>query len=134
MSDLRQSNVIEFAPLVSGRTSTLTGSAIDLRKYDGVVQVILTCEAASAGTDPTLDVKLTESATSGGSYTDVSGATFAQVTDAADVTEMITIDSAACKGFIKVVGTIGGTSSPAFSYTVVGVGQLKAGRNASQVV
>lgn len=134
MNNLMQSNVVELAPLVSGRTATLTGSAVDLRAYEGVVQVILTCEAASAGTSPTLDVKLQDATTSGGSYADVTGATFTQVTDAADVTQMITVDAAASRGFVKVVGTIGGTSSPAFSYAVVAVGQKKAGRNASQTV
>ena len=132
--NLRQSNIVELAPLVSGRTSTLTGSAVDLRKYEGVGQIILQCEAASAGTDPTMNVKIQESATSGGSYTDVSGAAFTEVTDAADSTQMIAIDLAACKGFVKVIGTIGGTSSPAFTFGVSMVANRKAGRNASQAV
>jgi hypothetical protein len=36
--------------------------------------------AAGGGSSPTLDIKLTECATTGGTYTDLSGATFTQVT------------------------------------------------------
>lgn len=132
--NLRQANIVELVPLVSGRTATLTTSAIDLRKYEGVGQVILQCEAASAGTNPTMAVKVTECATSGGSYTDVTGGAFTTVTDAADSTQMLAIDLAACKGFVKIVGTIGGTSSPAFTYGVTMVACNKAGRNSSQSV
>lgn len=133
MSNLIQSNVVE-ALANAVRTSTVTGSAIDVTKYEGKGQVILMSSAATAGTTPALNVKLTESATSGGSYTDVTNGDFAEVTDAADSTEMIPIDFDACKGFLKIVGTITGTSTPTFGFGVAIVGQLKSGRNASQAV
>lgn len=133
MQDLIQANVIE-ALANAVRTSTVTGSAIDVRQYEGKGQVILSTSAATAGTSPTLNVKLTESATSGGSYTDVASGAFEEVTDAADSTQMIPIDFAASKGFLKVVGTIGGTSTPTFGFSVTIVGRKKAGRNASQSV
>lgn len=129
--NLLQANVIEVAP-VATRTSTLTGSAVDVRKMEGKGQIVL-MSAAGTGTNPTLDVKIQESSTSGGSYTDVSGATFTQVTDGGDLTEMIAFDFSACKGFIKVVGTKAGTS-PSFAYGVAALAQKKAGRNASQSV
>lgn len=131
--NLSQANAIE-ALANAVRTSTVTGSAVDVRKFEGVGQLLLQSSAATAGTSPTLNVKITESATSGGTYTDVTGATFNQVTDAADLTQMIPFDFSACKGFIKVVGTIGGTSTPTFGFAVGGVAQLKAGRNSSQII
>lgn len=129
--NLIQANVIE-ALANAARTSTVTGGAVDVTKYEGKGQVIL-MSSAGGGTTPTLNAKLTESATSGGSYTDVTGGAFTEVTDAADSTQMIPIDFDASKGFLKVVGTLAGTS-PEFSFGVVIVGQLKSGRNASQAV
>lgn len=130
---LIQANLIEALPNAV-RTSTTTGSAVDLRGYEGKGQVTLTTSAATAGTSPTLNVKLTECATSGGSYTDITGATFNEVTDAANLSQMIPIDFDACKGFLKVVATHGGTNTPTFNYAVTIVGRLKNGRNASQAI
>lgn len=131
--NLTQANVVELAPVLL-RTSTLTGSAIDVRKYEGIGQIILMSNAATAGTTPTLNVKIQESATSGGSYTDVTGAVFAQVDDSPDSTQMIAFDFNACKGFIKVIGTIAGTDTPTFTFGVAAVAVCKAGRNSSQSV
>lgn len=131
--DISQANVIELAP-VAVRTSTLTGSAVDVSDYTGPLHIILQSSAATAGTDPTLNVKLTECDTPGGSYTDVSGATFTEVTDAADVTQMITVDVDSLKQYVKIVGTIGGTVTPTFGFGISAVGVLQAGRNASQTV
>lgn len=131
--NLAQANVVELAPNAV-RTSTLTGTAVDTRALDGVAQVVLVSSAATAGTDPTLDVKLTHCDTSGGSYTDVTDATFAQVTDAADSTQMIAVKTGELKRYVKVVGTIGGTSTPTFGFGVVLVGCNHAGRNSSQSV
>ena len=52
-------------------TSTATSSAIDLLEYDGDVLLILD-SAAGGGSSPTLDIKLTESDASSGTYTAVS--------------------------------------------------------------
>lgn len=130
---LIQANVAEVIPNAV-RTSTFTGSAVDVRKYEGKGQVIFTSSAATAGSSPTLNAKLTESDASGGSYTDITGATFTQVTDAADRTQMIPIDFDACKGWVKGVGTIGGTSTPTFGFAMTIIGRLKSGRNASQSI
>jgi hypothetical protein len=131
--NLLQANVIELAANAV-RTSTLTGSAVDVRKYAGMGQIILSTSAATAGTTPTLNVKIQESATSGGSYTDVPGATFSQVTGAADLTQMIPFDFDACKGFVKVIGTIAGTDTPTYGFSVTAVANRQAGRNSSQSV
>lgn len=131
--NLHQANVVELAACAE-RTSTLTGSGVEIRDFDGVAQVILMSSAATAGTTPTLNVKLQECDTVGGSYTDVAGATFSEVTDAADACQMIAIKPGELKPFIKVIGTIAGTSTPTFQFGVVLVGTLHAGRNASQDV
>jgi hypothetical protein len=64
---------------------------------------------------------------------DVTGATFAEVTNA-DTTQMIAVNADALKRYVKVVGTLGGTSTPTFAYGVALVGINHAGRNASQAV
>lgn len=133
MSELQRANIVELAPVLR-RTSTLTGGAVDVSKYAGYGQMILASAAAAAGTTPTLNVKLTHCDTSGGSYTDVTGAVFAEVTDSADSTQMVQVEMDSLKKFVKVVGTIAGTATPTFDFGVVLVAAAKSGRNASQVV
>ena len=125
MSVLQQN--LDKITVVAGKatgavTSTATSSAIDLLEYDGDVLLVLDC-AAGTGTSPTLDIKLTECATTGGTYTDLSGATFTQVTDSASMqTLVISKDSA--ERFIKIVQTITG-SSPSFTFSVNLIGVKK---------
>ena len=92
-------------------TTTPTGSAIDLAPYAGSMHFILASKAASAA--DTLDGKLTECDTSGGTYTDVTGGAFTQVTDAstgATLLQTLTIPKSKLKRFVKAVGTIAGSS------------------------
>ena len=105
-------------------TSTATSSAIDLLEYDGDVLLILD-SAAGGGSSPTLDIKLTECATTGGTYTDLSGATFTQVTGSASM-QTLAINKDECKRFIKIVQTIGG-SSPTFTFSINLIGLKKYG-------
>jgi hypothetical protein len=102
------------------RTATATGSAIDLRDYVGDIKVILST-SAGGGADHTLNVKLTECDTSGGSYTDVAGAAFTEVTNAADATESLTVSADSLKRYVKAVATIAGTE-PTFDMALVAVG------------
>jgi hypothetical protein len=131
--NISQMNVVELAPMAV-RTSTLTGSGFDLSAYSGFCHVILQSSAATVGTNPTLNVKLQHCDTSGGSYEDITGAAFTQVTNAADTTQMITIKPDELKPYVKVIGTIGGTSTPTFGFGVSMVGCLQSGRNSSQAV
>ena len=103
------------------RTASANGTGFDLEGSNGAegeAIIILASDAASAGASPTLDVKLQESDAEGSGYTDISGATFTQVTDAAQALEKITINTNDVKRYLRAVGTIGGTSSPAFTYSV----------------
>ena len=103
-------------------TSTATSSHIDLLEYDGDVLLVLDC-AAGTGTSPTLDIKLTECATTGGTYTDLSGATFTQVTDSASMQTLV-INKDSAERYIKIVQTITG-SSPSFTFSVNLIGVKK---------
>ena len=105
-------------------TSTATSAAIDLKEYDGDVTLILT-SAAGTGSSPTLDVKVQDSDASGGSYADLSGATFTQVTDAVSM-QVITFVKDEAKRYIKIVQTVGG-STPSFTFNINGVALKKYG-------
>lgn len=126
-------NIVELSANAQS-TSTRTGTGVDIQQYDGLAKIIMMSGAASAGTTPTLDVKIQESDVVGSGYADVTGATFAQVTDAADSTEMIQLDLSGTKRFIRVIGTIGGTATPTFDFGVCMTAVRHSGTNASQAV
>jgi len=103
------------------RTATATGTGFDLEGSNGAegeAIIILSSDAASAGTDPTLDVKLQESDVEGSGYTDISGATFTQVTDAEASSQKISINTNDVKRYLRAIGTLGGTNTPTFTYSV----------------
>ena len=63
------------------RTSTLTGTGIDVLHYEGLALVVLNASAGT-GTTPTLDVKLQHS-DDNSTFADVTGAAFTRVTEVA---------------------------------------------------
>jgi hypothetical protein len=100
-------------------TATGTGSAVDLQGYEGDIAVLLDAEAGGAGI--TYAVKLTESATSGGSYTDVSGGAFTTTTANTASVQKIYVNASNLKRYIKVSITVaGGTGAGAVSVVAVG--------------
>ena len=105
-------------------TATATSSAIDLKEFDGDVLLVLNC-AAGTGSSPTLDIKVQDSDETGGTYGDLSGATFTQVTTSASV-QTLEVNKDECKRFIKIVQTVGG-SSPVFVYGISLIGAKKYG-------
>ena len=125
MSVLQQN--LDKLTVVAGKatgavTSTATSSAIDLLEYDGDGLLVLDC-AAGTGTSPTLDVKITNSDASGGTYTDLSGAAFTQVVDAASMQTLV-INKDSAERYIKIVQTITG-SSPSFTFSINLIGVKK---------
>lgn len=104
---------------IAARTSTVTGSAVDLQGYQGKLKVMQNVGTVS-GTTPTLDGKLQDSADGSTGWADVTGATFTQVT-AADSLQSIGVDTRAVKRYVRYVGTIGGTT-PSFTMGVTFVG------------
>ena len=105
-------------------TATATSGAIDLKEFDGDVLLVLNC-AAGTGSSPTLDIKVQDSDETGGTYGDLSGAAFTQVTDSASV-QTLEVNKDECKRFIKIVQTVGG-SSPVFVYGVSLIAAKKYG-------
>ncbi len=100
-------------------TATGTGSAVDLQGYEGDIAVLLDAEAGGAGI--TYAVKLTESATSGGSYTDVSGGAFTTTTANTASVQKIYVNASNLKRYIKISITVaGGTGAGAVSVVAVG--------------
>lgn len=98
-------------------TTTVTGTGIDTMGYN---DAMITLEVGTvSGTAPTLDGKIQESDTLGGTYTDITGAVFTQVT-ASNNTQKIRVGGLGVGGrkrFIRYVGTIGGTT-PSFALAV----------------
>jgi len=105
-------------------TATGTGSAVDLQLYEGDIAVVLDAEAGGAGI--TYAVKLTESDTSGGTYSDVTGGAFTTTTANTALVEKISVNTDAMKRYVKVSVTVaGGTGAGAVS--VVALGSKKYG-------
>jgi hypothetical protein len=107
------------------RTSTLTGTGIDVLAYEGVALVVLNASAGT-GTTPTLDVKLQHS-DDNSTYADVTGGAFTQVTDVAGSAgvQVKKINVSDLKRYVRVIGTIAGTT-PSFDFAVEFVGIKKA--------
>lgn len=100
---------------VLSRDATGASAPTDLQAYDGTLLLELNAGAATAGTDPTLNVRLQHGDTAGGSFEDVAGAAFDEVTDAA-ADQIIKLDANELKRYVKLIWTIGGTESPAFPF------------------
>ena len=125
LNALAQATGAELAPAAS-RTSTLTGTGIDVLEYEGVALVLLNTSAGT-GTNPTLDVKLQHS-DDDSTYEDVTSGAFSQVTDAAETAgvKVMKLNVSDLKRYLRIVGTIAGTT-PSFDFGVEFVGITKAG-------
>jgi len=91
----------------------MTGVAVDIKDYIGRGKLLLAAAAPTAGTTPTLDVKLQESDDQYSGFADISGATFTQLTTAGATQEKpFLIDSR--KRWIRAIPTLGGSAGPAY--------------------
>ena len=72
--DLAHNALTGQALKVAAYTATDTGTAVDCQAGDGHVHAVL---EVGTVTDGTFALKMQESATSGGTYADITGATFA---------------------------------------------------------
>lgn len=97
--------VMAVAPTAGG-TGALTATEVDGRGFDRVLFVLST---GAAGTGATLTPKIQSSATSSGSFADVTSAAFTQLTAAAAASKQFVIDMPVnpARPFMNVVGTIG---------------------------
>ncbi len=107
------------------RTSTLTGTGIDVLDYEGVALVLLNTSVGT-GTTPTLDVKLQHS-DDNYTFADVTSGAFTKVTSAAETAgvKVMKVNVSDLKRYLRVVGTIAGTT-PSFDFGVEFVGIKKA--------
>lgn len=108
----------------AARTATGNATGVDLQQYDGDVVLVLD-SAAGTGSSPTLDVKVQSSDTLGGTYADITGAAFTQVTGTASQQKLV-ISKDEARRFVRVVYTVGG-STPSFTFSVNGVAAKKYG-------
>lgn len=97
------------------RTTTGVGSAVDMQ---GVLELgnkrqMLAHLSVGGQSGTTLDVKMTECDTSGGSYTDITGAAFTQVGAALSEQDLFFKQS---KRYLKASWTIVGTN---YSFSIV---------------
>lgn len=106
------------------RTSTLTGTGIDVLDYEGVALVLLNTSVGT-GTTPTLDVKLQHS-DDDSTYADVTSGAFSQITSVAGTAgvKVMKVNVSDLKRYLRVTGTIAGTT-PSFDFGVEFVGIKK---------
>lgn len=117
-ADVQDLRPIAVLPLAAVSTSG-DSSAIDLKSYADECLLSLDVSAPVSGTNPTLLFSLTESATSGGSYSAVSSSDFtyggfSQVSSASS-SQVVTFDRDKRKRFLKLHRVIGGTASPSYN-------------------
>lgn len=106
----------------AARTSTTTGTGLDISTYEGLALVQL-ANGTTSGTSPTLDVKIQDSADNS-TFADVSNASFSQVTAALTDPSTLKIDLRGVRQYIRAVATIGGTT-PSFACAVTLVASKK---------
>lgn len=97
--------VMAVAP-TAGAAEAMTATEVDARGYGRVMFVMST---GAAGTGATVTPKIQNSATSEGSYADVTSAAFSQITAAAGASKQYALDIPVdgTRPYYKVVGTIG---------------------------
>ena len=104
--------------------STAVGSAVDIQGYEGSAAFVLTAEAGGSGI--TYAIKITECATSGGTYTDVTGGAFTTTSANTALVEKIYLNVSELKQYLKISSTVsGGTGAGAVA--VVGLASKKYG-------
>lgn len=113
--------IINLVPMAAVAASG-NGTSIDCLDYVGSAAFVLNAKN-TAGTTPTLDVKLQDSADNS-TFADITGAVFTQVTDAgtlAATIEKISVNIDSARRYIRAVKTIGGTASPSFNVSLTGL-------------
>ena len=103
--------VFSFRP--AALTSTANGTSVDTKGYNSAMVALEV--GAVTGTSPTLDVKIQESSDNS-TWTDVSGATFTQVT-ASNNSQVLRVEGLGTSRsrYLRAVATIAGTS-PSFTF------------------
>ena len=101
------------------------GTGVDISAYEGKGSVLVSVHFVS-GTS-TYDGKLQECATSGGTYTDVTGGAITQVGTTDPGLIKIDVDINALQAFVRWVDDVGGAGSPVYDRCVLLVATKKQG-------
>lgn len=107
-------------PAVAARSTTATGTGVDISACKGSIAFILDSAIGSAG--DTLDVVIQDSDTLGSGYGAVTGGAFTQVTSAAAAQQKISLNADSLKKYVRAVGTIAGNGSESFTFSVTALG------------
>lgn len=116
--------------LLSGAaiTTNITSTYVDMGLGGGgqFGTTIIMNKGLVSGTSPTLDVKLIECDTTDGTYSDVTGATFAQQTTSGTNgnAPLMTTVFVRSKRYVKAQATVTGTN-PSFAHAIVVVEQKR---------
>mgnify|MGYP003638441622 FL=1 len=97
------------------RTASANGAGVLVREY--VEMIGITLMSAIGTTGDTLDVKIQDSPDNS-AWADITGATFTQVTSAADAHETIFVQSGAADVYIRAVATIAGNGGESIACAV----------------
>ena len=125
INDILNELTLSQLDAMAAHTATLTGAAFDTQQYVGEIVFVLQSGLGTGNADNTLNAKLQHCATSGGSYTDVPGAAFPQVSTAAAYLP-IAVDKRALHRFVKFDDVIAGTTpSFVFGTSVIGRKQVQ---------
>ncbi len=94
--------------------ATITGAAIDRTGFNSCVLHAAAGAASGTPSAQTVDAKIQDSATSGGSFVDFAGGAITTIT-ADDSDAEVDVDLSGAKAFVKVVVTVGftGGTTPA---------------------
>ena len=115
------------------------GAAVDINEFEGNIAIVVDAILATAGTTPTLTFTVEHRADSGDSWGAVpadalidaslgTADTFDVVTAAANGGVQVKgLVRARCKAQIRVVATVGGTSTPSFKFSAILVVSNKYG-------
>jgi len=127
MHDTRDLNIVTLG-VAERIAADADQTGVDISGLIGTIAINQTAKNV-AGTDPTLDTVLEDSADNI-TFAAITGGAFTQVTDAgtkAAVDETLYLDSRALKKYIRVADDIGGTDTPSFDRAVTLIGQQLVG-------
>lgn len=110
-----------LSALSVARTASVDGSAIDFKNYEGNIAIHMIWTHVS-GTNPTWTWKLQTSADGSTGWADVTGVTIAAAADGDDI---VVVHKGKLKRYVRIVGTIGGTSTPTIATAAYAYGWLK---------
>lgn len=123
ISTIQEKIKVNIGIVPADRTAaTVNGTGVS-RLIDAKNEVLALLQIGAMGAAMTLDVKLQECATVGGTYTDIPSGAFPQKVTATDpntISELfVNLDKTARLEFIRAVGVVAGANAVAYSVALV---------------